>query len=115
MKKACILMLALFWMVSAAAADSLFPSLNSTPDRSGSLFPTLPSPTPAPEPEPTAVPTSAPVPADPGEQTEVCPDCHEGKCMECDGRGSTDCEQCLGLGICGVCFGRPQKYTGWGT
>ena len=54
--------------------------------------------------------TSAPAPAATIAPASVCPDCNQGKCTVCNGRGYRDCELCLGLGICGVCFGRPQTY-----
>lgn len=55
--------------------------------------------------QPTPVPTDIP---------KVCPDCNQGKCTFCGGRGYNDCKLCHGLRICTVCFGRPQTYVGWG-
>ena len=60
--------------------------------------------------QPTPVSTDIPKTVE-----EVCPDCSRGRCTVCGGRGYSDCKLCLGLGICGVCLGRPQTYVGWGN
>ncbi len=62
------------------------------------LFPETEPETPTPMPGVTVAPA------------KVCPDCNRGKCTVCDGQGYSDCELCMGLGVCGVCFGRPQTY-----
>lgn len=57
--------------------------------------------------QPPPVSTDIPKAVD---EARVCPDCNQGRCTICDGRGYNDCKLCLGLGICGVCFGRPRTY-----
>lgn len=109
--------------VPAATPAPAVPNRQALP--AGRLFDLLATATPSPEPTPSPVPTPSPEPtptpeptttpeatATPEAQTEkVCRECNQGRCMMCDGLGYEDCQLCCGTGICGVCFGKPQKYV----
>lgn len=47
--------------------------------------------------------------------TGHCLNCLYGECISCNGRGSTMCSDCVGLGKCGKCAGDGYYYTGVGV
>ena len=54
---------------------------------------------------------STPTPTATPKTGNVCPSCNKGRCTICNGKGYEECNLCLGLGICGVCFGSPRTYV----